>query len=157
MIQREKFDEERPRMSAADFASALDELGLSSTEASKRLGVSPRTLRRWLSGEEEVSLSVEGYVKFAVNLIWLKRQWFEKYGLTVQVGVTRTVLLDLLGSDYPELHAVEPEGDDAVLDEIDDDDEEVCPQCGASDDEPCLRDRREERCWYGSAEDEDSA
>jgi DNA-binding transcriptional regulator YiaG len=41
-------------MSAADFRAALARLGLSQSEAARRCGVNPRTVRRWIAGDRPI-------------------------------------------------------------------------------------------------------
>lgn len=41
-------------MTPADLASALTRLGLSQSEAARRCGVDPRTMRRWLAGDRKI-------------------------------------------------------------------------------------------------------
>jgi hypothetical protein len=124
ILEREPFDPDRPPMSGADFASALAHLGLTSHEAARRLGVAPRNVRRWISGYEAVPLNVEGFVKFANTTIALKRFIYEKHGVTVLVGISRHLCLDMLGSIYQELHAVPPPEREEEPDDDDEDEEQ---------------------------------
>ena len=41
-------------MTPADFRAALDRLGLSQSEAARRLRVDPRTVRRWIAGDRRI-------------------------------------------------------------------------------------------------------
>lgn len=41
-------------MTPADLRSALSRLGLSQSEAARRCGVDPRTMRRWLAGHRRI-------------------------------------------------------------------------------------------------------
>lgn len=41
-------------MTPADFRAALDRLELSQSEAARRLGVDPRTVRRWIAGDRRI-------------------------------------------------------------------------------------------------------
>jgi hypothetical protein len=122
-LHRDPIDPDRPRMSAADFASALDNLGLSVREAARRLYVDERLARRWIRGEVPIPHPTADYLRMAITLIALKRQWFEKFGITLHVQVARNVVRDALGTEYPELHVVEPAEPDDYLDAIEDEDE----------------------------------
>lgn len=41
-------------MTPADLRAALSRLGLSQSEAARRCGVDPRTMRRWLAGDRRI-------------------------------------------------------------------------------------------------------
>lgn len=41
-------------MTPADLRSALDRLGLSQQAAARLWGVNPRTVRRWLAGDQDI-------------------------------------------------------------------------------------------------------
>lgn len=41
-------------MTPAAFRTALDRLGLTQSEAARRLGVDPRTVRRWIAGDRKI-------------------------------------------------------------------------------------------------------
>lgn len=41
-------------MTPADLRAALDRLGLSQSEAARRCGVDPRSMRRWLAGDRRI-------------------------------------------------------------------------------------------------------
>jgi hypothetical protein len=114
--------DDRPRMSAAEFASALEHLGLTVREAGRRLGYNERTARRWIKDEEDIPIVVGDYLRFAMLVITWKRLWFERHGINPLVAISRTTCLNALGSEYPELHAVEDEN--AAFDAIEDEDEE---------------------------------
>ena len=45
-------------MSPQQFRQVLRQLGLSQVQAAKRLGVNPRTLRRWVAGDSRIPESV---------------------------------------------------------------------------------------------------
>lgn len=45
-------------MSAAELRAILDRLGLSQSEASRLLGIDPRTMRRWVLDEQPVPAPV---------------------------------------------------------------------------------------------------
>jgi hypothetical protein len=108
----------RPRMSAADFDTALRHLGMGVNDAARALDYDRRRVARWLSGDEDIPHVVSGYLKLALSLIALKRLWFERHGVNLVVTVARNTLVETLGSDYPELHAVEDSGEDWPADEL---------------------------------------
>ena len=45
-------------MSSQQFRHALRQLGLNQVQAARRLGVNPRTLRRWVAGDSRIPESV---------------------------------------------------------------------------------------------------
>jgi DNA-binding transcriptional regulator YiaG len=45
-------------MSPQQFRQALRQLGMSQVQAAKRLGVNPRTVRRWVAGDSRIPESV---------------------------------------------------------------------------------------------------
>ncbi len=57
---------ERPddrRMTPHEFREARDKLGLSAAKLAAELGVDPRTIRRWLSGDQPVPELVAKWVE----------------------------------------------------------------------------------------------
>ena len=54
-------------MSPQRFRGALRQLGVSQVQAAKRLGVNPRTLRRWVAGDSRIPESVGLLVE-----LWLR-------------------------------------------------------------------------------------
>lgn len=53
-------------MTAAEYADAIDRLGLSQTAAAKLLGVDARTSRRWISGERDVPEPAARFLRYLI-------------------------------------------------------------------------------------------
>jgi DNA-binding transcriptional regulator YiaG len=56
-------------MSPQQFRYVLRQLGLSQVQAAKRLGVNPRTVRRWVAGDSRIPESAG-----LVLQLWLRAQ-----------------------------------------------------------------------------------
>jgi DNA-binding transcriptional regulator YiaG len=53
-------------VSPDEYASAIEQLGLSQIAAAKLLGVDGRTSRRWISGERDVSEPAARFLRYLI-------------------------------------------------------------------------------------------
>jgi DNA-binding transcriptional regulator YiaG len=56
-------------MSPQQFRNVLRRLGVNQVQAAKRLGVNPRTVRRWVAGDSRIPESVSLLLQ-----LWLREQ-----------------------------------------------------------------------------------